>query len=216
MSCAAACTSIVSDECIAREISWSCESSNRVRAATLKNFATLSERGRLLRKSDRDRQHLHRCALFGRSLTGRAVANKLATMQARAHDIGLLVIRVVVGLMFLGHGWPKLTGGIKTWTELGKATKSLGIDFAPTFFGFMASISETLGGACIALGLLFKPSAALLVATMIVAAAMHLAGGDGVMGASHAIESAGVFLGLALIGPGSYALEMRLRSGGRQ
>jgi putative oxidoreductase len=131
-------------------------------------------------------------------------------MHSRLVDSGLLVMRLVVGAMFVGHGWPKLSGGPETWEKLGQAMSHLGINFAPTFFGASAAIAETFGGALIALGLAFRPSAISLFATMVVAAAMHLGSGDSLMDASHAIEAAAVFLGLALIGPGNYALRLRI------
>ncbi|WP_369811116.1 DoxX family membrane protein [Hymenobacter mellowenesis] len=33
------------------------------------------------------------------------------TNRYPAHDFGLLIIRVGIGLMFMLHGYPKLTGG---------------------------------------------------------------------------------------------------------
>jgi len=72
-------------------------------------------------------------------------------------------------------------------------------------------VSEAVGGLLLALGLLFRPACGALLATMIVATSMHLGKGDGLMGASHAIEAGIVFLGLLLIGPGRFALDARLR-----
>lgn len=134
-------------------------------------------------------------------------------MNTRLVDLGLLLLRIVVGSMFVGHGWPKLTGGPDAWEKLGKATTHLGIDFAPTFFGFMGAASEAIGGVLIVLGLFFRPAAVLLCLTMVVAAVMHLSSGDSIMDSSHAIEAAGVFLGLALIGPGNYALGLKMGRG---
>ena len=33
----------------------------------------------------------------------------------RYRDLGLLVMRVGLGLSFMAHGWPKLVGGPETW-----------------------------------------------------------------------------------------------------
>ena len=44
---------------------------------------------------------------------------------------------------------------------------------------------------------------------MIVAALVHFSKGDGVNGASHAIELAIVFFGLIFIGPGKYSVDKR-------
>ena len=40
-------------------------------------------------------------------------------LSARLRDVGLLILRVGLGIAFLVHGWPKITGGPKFWTGLG-------------------------------------------------------------------------------------------------
>lgn len=124
-------------------------------------------------------------------------------------DHGLLVVRLGLGAMFIGHGWPKLAGGAATWTKLGGAMAKLGLDFAPTMWGFAAACSEFFGAILIAIGFMFRPAAAALLGTMVVAATMHLRNGDGFGGASHAIELGIVFAALILTGPGKYALGRR-------
>lgn len=121
-------------------------------------------------------------------------------------DLGLLIIRVGIGVMFILHGYPKLTGGSEMWTQVGSAMSNVGINFGHTVFGGMAALSEFGGGLCILLGIFFRPSLCMLVFTMIIATVMHLSSGDGIMGASHAVESAIVFVGLFVSGAGSYTL----------
>src|SRR5689334_1712788 len=106
-----------------------------------------------------------------------------------SRDLGLLILRVGIGLMFMFHGWPKITGGSEMWTSIGGSMGNLGIDFAPTFWGFMAAFAEFFGGLLLVLGLFFRITNVLLVFTMIVAAIVHLKGDDGFGGASHAIEA---------------------------
>jgi len=135
--------------------------------------------------------------------------------EERFRDLGLLVLRVGIGAMFMGHGWPKLAGGEKVWAQLGRATAHLGIDVAPVFFGFMAAVSEFFGGLLIALGFAFRPAALLLFGTMIVAATSHIRAGDGFIKTSHAVEAAIVFLALLLTGPGKHALATMLAGSGK-
>lgn len=125
----------------------------------------------------------------------------------RARDPGLLLLRVGIGAMFMVHGWPKLAGGAATWKKLGGAMAQLGLDFMPTMWGFMAACSEFFGGLLLAAGLLFRPAAAALLSTMIVASIMHLKNGDSFTSASHAIEAGILFASLILIGPGRYAIQ---------
>jgi len=121
-------------------------------------------------------------------------------------DAGLLVLRLGIGAMFIMHGFPKISGGVEKWTQLGSSMSNMGIDFAPAFWGFMAAIAEFGGGILLVVGLGFRVACFLLLSTMVVAVCYHLGKGDGVMGASHAIESAILFFSLFLIGPGKYRI----------
>lgn len=128
----------------------------------------------------------------------------------RTHDLGLLLLRVGIGVMFTVHGYPKLIGGPEAWVKVGSVMKVVGIDFAPAFWGFMAAAAEAVGGQLLALGLFFRVACALLLGTMIMATVQHLNAGDGFSGYSHALESAILFLGLLLTGPGRLSLDQML------
>lgn len=124
-------------------------------------------------------------------------------------NLGLLLIRIGLGIMFIYHGVPKLAGGPELWEKLGGAMKGVGIGFAPTFWGFMAAATETFGGLLLIIGLAFRPVCILLVINLIIAALMLLSKGEGLEGAAHAIEDAIMFLGLLFIGPGSYSIDKK-------
>ena len=122
-------------------------------------------------------------------------------------DRALLILRIGIGIMFFFHGYPKMMGGMEKWHGLGAyGMGSLGIHFLPTFWGFMAAFSECIGGLMIILGFKVRYFSLLLLMTMIIATVTHLKGGDGIMGASHAIEAAFVFLFLFLSGSGKIAI----------
>ncbi len=125
----------------------------------------------------------------------------------RNADVGLLIIRVVLGAMFMLHGAPKLFGGPERWVQIGQAMGGFGITFAPAFWGFMAAFAEFVGGACVVLGLFFRTATLLIFITMVVATRMLLKKGGGLLGASQPIEDGIVFLGLTFIGPGRYSLD---------
>ncbi|KLT64693.1 DoxX family protein [Pedobacter sp. BMA] len=124
-------------------------------------------------------------------------------------NTGLLLLRLGIGVMFIIHGFPKLAGGPHGWTGLGGSMKVVGINFLPVFWGFMAAATETFGGFLLIVGLFFRPACILLVFTMIVAALVHFGKGDGLQGASHAIESGILFLSLIFIGPGKYSVDKK-------
>ena len=124
-------------------------------------------------------------------------------------DVGLLVLRVGIGIMFMWHGWPKISGGPAMWGKIGMATGTFGIHFAPVFWGFMASAAEFIGGALFALGFFFRPVSAILFIDMVVAAGMHLSSADPMMHSNwwKPVEDGIVFLGMILVGPGRYSLD---------
>ncbi len=84
-----------------------------------------------------------------------------------------------------------------------------GIDFGHTFFGFMAALTESLGGLLIAAGLFFRPVCAMLCFMMMVASIRHIATGRG--NPAHAFKNTWLFLGLLFVGPGTYSLDDWIR-----
>ncbi len=130
-------------------------------------------------------------------------------------DVGLLILRVGIGIMFMSHGLPKLIAGPEKWLILGGTMNSLGVDFAPMVWGFMAAFSEFAGGMLLALGFFTRPACFFLLATMIVATSMHISKGDPFLKYSHAMEAGILFLSLIFIGPGKYSLDDLIRPTGR-
>jgi len=124
-------------------------------------------------------------------------------------NTGLLILRIGLGVMMMVHGLPKIMGGPSGWEGLGGSMKVVGINFLPTVWGFLAAVSEGLGGFLLILGLFFRPVNMMLVFTMVIAALVHFGKGDGISGASHAIELGVVFLSLIFIGPGKYSIDKK-------
>lgn len=130
-------------------------------------------------------------------------------------DIGLLIMRLGIGAsIFIFNGYAKITAGTAYWEKIGGNMKVIGIDFLPVFWGFMAAFSESVCSVLIALGVLFRPAAALLAFTMLIAVLRHLnlppmASGAGWSGASHALELLAVYAGLFFLGPGRYVVTIR-------
>ena len=124
-------------------------------------------------------------------------------------NTAILILRLGIGFMFILHGWPKFIGGPEKWFKLGEyGMDSLGINFLPMFWGFMAAFSEFFGGIHIILGLFTRFFSLLLFITMFVATMTHIS--DGIMSASHAIESSIIFLSLFLMGGGKYSLDYNI------
>lgn len=131
----------------------------------------------------------------------------MRTQSAKFRNIGLLILRVGLGLMFILHGYPKVFGGPESWEQVGAATQALGIDILPVALGFFAGITEFFGGIFILLGIFFRPTLCFMIFVMIVAAATHIANGDSFSAISHPIEIAIVFISMLFLGPGKYGLQ---------
>lgn len=122
-------------------------------------------------------------------------------------DLGLLILRIGIGASFCYfYGIPKLMAGPQMWEGIGGSMGKLGIHFLPVFWGFMAALSEGLGGLLIVLGIFTRTAAAFLAFTMAIAVVHHVTSGDELVKASHAIESGIVFLALMCMGSGKYAI----------
>lgn len=132
-----------------------------------------------------------------------------AALSTPAHDVGLLVLRLVLGLTMAAHGTQKLFG----WFG-GGGVSGTGQFFTASGYpagdamAVLAGLTETLGGLGLAAGLLTPLAGAAVVGTMINAIAVH---GAGAFFAPKGIEyeillTAGA-AALALTGPGRYAAD---------
>lgn len=126
-------------------------------------------------------------------------------------DLGLLIIRLVVGLIFLAHGAQKLFGwfggyGIK---GTGGWFESIGVKPGATM-AVLAGLSEFGGGLLFALGLVTPLAALLIIITMLVAIA-KVHGTNGLWATANGYELNLLYivivLGVALIGAGSYSID---------
>ncbi|WKA58534.1 DoxX family protein [Planococcus shenhongbingii] len=129
-------------------------------------------------------------------------------------DIGLLIIRVVIGLLFAAHGAQKLFGwfgghglaGTAGWME------SLGLKPGKTM-ALTAGLSELIGGLLLVIGFLTPLAALLIAGTMVMAIVkVHLPNGlwSTANGYEYNLVILAVVIGLALTGAGQYALDALL------
>ncbi|MFD5317211.1 DoxX family protein [Streptomyces sp. NPDC127098] len=132
---------------------------------------------------------------------------------APAHDTGLLVLRLAVGLTIAAHGVQKLFG----WFDgsgldgTGMFFESLGYPSGRTM-AVVAGLSETLGGLGLALGLLTPLAGAAVVGTMlnVIVSAHWDAGFFAPAGIEFPLLLGLGAASLALTGPGRYAVDPRL------
>jgi putative oxidoreductase len=124
---------------------------------------------------------------------------------------GLLVARLVFGLLIVGHGTQKLFGWFGGYGLAGTGGFFEGLGFRPgRAFAAAASLTEIAGGLLLALGFLGPVGPALIISVMIVAAiSVHWQ--NGLFASSNGIElpllyAAGAIT-LALTGPGLFSLD---------
>ena len=132
-------------------------------------------------------------------------------IDATTASIGLLVARLVLGLLMAAHGSQKLLGWFGGHGLAATSGFFDSMGFRPgRFFATLASATEVVSGLLLALGFLGPIGPALMISVMIVAAvSMHLK--NGVFAANNGIEvpllyAAGA-LGILLTGPGDYSLD---------
>jgi putative oxidoreductase len=126
-------------------------------------------------------------------------------------SIGLLLIRLVFGLTFAGHGAQKLFGWFGGHGLQGTAGWMESIGLKPgKAMAFAAGASELAGGILFALGL-WTPLAALLMVVSMIVAIVKVHGPNGYWitknGYEYNLAIIVVAIGVALIGPGQYALD---------
>lgn len=126
-------------------------------------------------------------------------------------NYGLLIMRMGVGIAMAIHGYPKMFDTSK-WEMIGGAMGIFGISIFPVAWGFMAALTEFLGGILFALGAGTRVVSGFLFFTMFVAMSVHIAKGDGFSGYSHALELGVVFLGFAFTGPGRFSIDSKFCS----
>lgn len=118
-------------------------------------------------------------------------------------NIGLLIMRVMIGLMFATHGYQKIFGGrMEGFTG---AVESMGFP-APALFAYAAALSELVGGVLIALGLGTRIMAIFAAVTMFVAAFVAHAQ-DPFDVKEKALVFLAFFIGLVFTGAGQYSLD---------
>ncbi|MCG7315237.1 DoxX family protein [Priestia flexa] len=126
-------------------------------------------------------------------------------------SIGLLLIRLVIGLSFMAHGAQKLFGwfgghglkGTGGWFE------SIGMKPGARM-ALIAGLSELVGGALFAVGFL-TPLAALMIAGTMLIAIIKVHGPNGYWSTQNGYEYnltlLVVAISIAIIGPGYYAID---------
>jgi len=135
-------------------------------------------------------------------------------IDSQLFDLGLFLIRVVLGLIFAAHGSQKLFGWFGGYGLAGTGGFMESLGFRPgKTFAAEAALGEFVGGLLFALGFLGAVGPALMLSGMIVAIiTVHRKNPFFVTtnGMEHPLMFATVAVGIALTGPGRYSLDAAL------
>lgn len=129
-------------------------------------------------------------------------------------NIGLLIIRLVIGLSFVGHGAQKLFGWFGGYGLKGTGGWMESLGMKPgVMMALLAGLAEFLGGILFAVGLL-TPLAGILIAGTMVIAIAKVHGQNGYWSTQNGYEYnlaiLAVAIGVAFTGAGQYALDALL------
>ena len=120
--------------------------------------------------------------------------------------LGLLVVRLVVGVAFVFHGLGKFGGEAGPAAWMG--------DAMPGYLQFAAALIEVVGGIMLGLGLLTPLAALSLGGVMVGAVLYHLSNNDPFVGHGNSYELAAVYLAISLMyliaGPGKLSVDYAL------
>jgi putative oxidoreductase len=126
--------------------------------------------------------------------------------------VGLLVLRIALGIIFISHGYPKLAH-LRGGTQMQGFFVEHGL---PGYFLYVAGVIETFGGGMLLLGLFMRGAALLLAIEMSVAIwKVHsLHGYLAVHDYEFPLALATACFALATVGAGLISLDQFLFEGG--
>ena len=130
----------------------------------------------------------------------------MASNYTIGEDLGKLVLRVVLGVLFLLHGIAKLSGGVAGIVGM---VEKIGL---PGAFGYLVYVGEVLAPLLLIVGLWTRPAALIIVINMLFAIGLAHTGELFTLGKTGgwALELQGMFLfsavAVALLGAGRYSV----------
>ena len=129
--------------------------------------------------------------------------------QEQKNNIGLLIMRLGLAAALLTHCLPKLIGGSSAWQSVGTMLAFINVGVPPTILGLCILLIEALGAVSLLFGYFFRIACSVLCILFGLYFFNYFSiGYQTLMLWSFGI--AVVFMALFFIGPGRYALTLKL------
>jgi putative oxidoreductase len=129
--------------------------------------------------------------------------------QERKTNFGLLIMRLGLAAALLIHSLPKLIGGSHAWQGLGTMLGFINVGVPPSVLGLTVLLIEALGAVSLLFGYFFRIACMVLCILFGLYSFNYFSIGYQTL-LLWSIGIAAIFMGLFFIGPGRYALTVRL------
>lgn len=118
--------------------------------------------------------------------------------------LGLLILRIGLGLLFLQRSWPKLAGGKASWAEAGAFAQRIPAvaELPPEAFGLALAFGEFAGAICLLTGAVFGPGCVTLLVVTLLMPFVELLSGGTLAGVTPPAVAAVSLTALLVGGPG--------------
>ena len=129
--------------------------------------------------------------------------------QERKNNSGLLIMRLGLSATLLIHAVPTLIAGDSAWQSIGRTLNFINIGLPQTLLGFIFLILAALGAVSLLFGYFFRIACIVLFVLF----GLYFFNYFSIGYKSLMLWSAGlasVFLGLVFVGPGRYAIAVKL------
>jgi putative oxidoreductase len=129
--------------------------------------------------------------------------------QEQKNNLGLLIMRLGLAAALLVHSLPTLIRGDAAWQSVGRTLNFINIGVPQTLLGLVFLLLAALGGFSLLFGYFFRIACTVLFVIF----GLYFFNYFSIGYKSLMLWSAGlaaVFLGLVLVGPGRYAIAVKL------
>lgn len=132
--------------------------------------------------------------------------------SAALQHLGLTVIRISFGIIFLVFGYNKLISGTTNITQVGSAISLFGFTHGYLLWGYAAALTEFFCGLAYILGLWTRIASLPLIWLLIVALKFHFQNGDAFTVWGFPCMSLCIVVGFFIAGSGIYSADYIMHS----